>query len=182
MAGGRLLAFSLARYLRTWPPDAGNAALTETVAVPDGLDRRVERLMAALGWEGIFELELVRGDDGSFASIDLNPRPYGSIALAIGAGADLPAVWAAWLLGRESPYAVARPGVTYRWEDAELRRVVWELRHGSLAGAAQVARPHRRVVYPHFQWSDPGPLLARGAYFAGRALSRARKGPGQGGR
>src|SRR3954469_25356308 len=143
MAGGRLLAFSLARYLRTWPPDAGNAALTETVAVPEGLDRRVEALMAELRWEGIFELELVRRDDDSFASIDLNPRPYGSIALAIRAGADLPAVWAGWLLGRESPYAVARPGMRYRWEDAELRRLFWELGRGRLAEAAQVARPRR---------------------------------------
>ena len=131
--------------------------------------------MAELGWQGIFELELMRRPDGSFASLDLNPRPYGSIALAIRAGADLPAIWAAWLLGERPPYAVARPGVRYRWEDAEIRRVVWELRRGHLAEAAHVALPRRRVVHPHFQWNDPGPLLARGAYFAGRALSRARK-------
>jgi predicted ATP-grasp superfamily ATP-dependent carboligase len=182
MAGGRLLAFSLASYLRTWPPDAGNAALTETVAPPEGLAQCVEALMAALGWEGIFELELVKREDGSFASIDLNPRPYGSIALAIRAGADLPAVWARWLLGEESAYAVARPGVRYRWEDAEIRRVIWELRQGRLGQAARVARPRRRVVHPHFQWDDPGPLLARGMYFAGRAFSRARKAPGGDGR
>src|SRR3954469_4065668 len=178
MAGGRLLAFSLTRYLRTWPPDAGNAALTETVPVPNGFAARVETLLAELSWQGIFELELVRGDDGSFASIDLNPRPYGSIALAIRAGADLPAVWAAWLLGEERPYAVARAGVRYRWEDAELPRAFWELRHGNLAKAAEIARPHRHVVHPHFRWDDPGPLLARGAWFARRAVSRARKAPG----
>lgn len=176
MADGRLLAFALTRYLRTWPAEAGNAALTETVAVPDGLDRRIEALMAELRWEGIFELELVRRPDGSFASIDLNPRPYGSIALAIKAGADLPAVWAGRLMGREAPYAVARPGVRYRWEDAELRRLIYELRRGRVAQAAQVARPRRRVVHPHFAWNDPGPLVARGAYLAQRVLARARKG------
>lgn len=177
IAGGELLAFSLARYLRTWPADAGNAALTETVEPPDGLARRIEGLVARMGWQGIFELELVRGPDGSFASIDLNPRPYGSIALAIAAGADLPAIWAAWLLGERRPWAVARAGVRYRWEDAEFRRAFWELRHGNLAKAAEVARPHRHVVHPHFRWDDPGPLLARGAWFARRAVARARKAP-----
>jgi predicted ATP-grasp superfamily ATP-dependent carboligase len=176
MADGRLLAFSLARYLRTWPPEAGNAALTETIAPPDGLARRVEALMADLSWEGMFELELMSGANGSFAAIDLNPRAYGSVALAISAGADLPAVWARRLLGEQQVYTVARPGMRYRWEDAEVRRFVWELRRGRLAAAAQIALPHRNVVHPHFQWNDPGPLIARGAYFAGRALRRARQG------
>ena len=53
------------RYLRTWPPEAGNAALTETVAVPAELAERVGALVAALGWEGIFELELVRVPAGA---------------------------------------------------------------------------------------------------------------------
>jgi predicted ATP-grasp superfamily ATP-dependent carboligase len=180
IAEGRLLAFALARYLRTWPPEAGNAALTETVEVPDGVAERVGALVAELGWEGIFELELVRRPDGSFAAIDLNPRPYGSIVLAIRAGADLPAIWARRLLGESPPYAVARPGLRYRWEDAELRRVVRELRRGRLGTALKVARPHKNVVHPHFQWNDPGPFVARGAYIVGRALARRRKaGDGQ---
>ena len=118
---------------------------------------------------------LVRRPDGSFASIDLNPRPYGSIALAIAGGADLPAIWAAWLLGEQRPYAVARAGLRYRWEDAELRRAVWELRHGNLGTAVEVARPRRHVVHPQFRWDDPGPLLARGAWFARRVIGRSRK-------
>jgi predicted ATP-grasp superfamily ATP-dependent carboligase len=179
MADGRLLAFSLARYLRTWPPDAGNAAFAETIAPPEGLARRVEALIADLGWEGMFELELLRGANGSFASIDLNPRAYGSVALAIRAGADLPAIWARRLLGERPAYAVAQPGVRYRWEDAEVRRLVWELRRGRLAAAAGIALPRRNVVHPHFQWDDPGPLIARGAYFAGRALVRARQAAGE---
>ena len=179
IAGGEMLAFALTRYLRTWPADAGNAALTETVDPPEGLARQIEGLLARMGWQGIFELELMRRPDGSFASIDLNPRPYGSIALAIAAGADLPAIWAAWLRGERRPFAVARAGVRYRWEDADLRRVVWELRRWHLAEAAEVARPRRHVVHPHFRWNDPGPLLARGAWFARRVIARSRKAPAE---
>jgi hypothetical protein len=55
---------------------------------------------------------------------------------------------------------------------------VWELQRGRLAEAAEIARPRRHVVHPQFRWNDPGPLLARGAWFARRAVSRARKAPG----
>jgi hypothetical protein len=72
---------------------------------------------------------------------------------------------------------MARAGVRYRWEDAEVRRAFWELRHGNLAQAAEIARPRRHVVHPHFRWDDPGPLLARGAWFAGRVFARVRKEP-----
>ena len=60
---------------------------------------------------------------------------------------------------------------------SELRRAFWELRHGNLAKAAEIARPHRHVVHPHFRWDDPGPLLVRAAWFARRAVARARKAP-----
>ncbi|HVS27942.1 MAG TPA: hypothetical protein VHE14_00200 [Solirubrobacteraceae bacterium] len=173
-AAGRLLAFSFARYIRTWPAQAGNAALSETAVAPRGLDAKVVRLLDALGWEGIFELELVQRGDGVLAAIDFNPRPYGSLELAIRSGADLPAIWVGWVLGVDSEPAVARPGRRYRWEDAELRRLWSDLRGGRIGDVARVARPQRRVVHAQFRWDDPGPLLARAAYLATRARTRLR--------
>jgi predicted ATP-grasp superfamily ATP-dependent carboligase len=166
LAGGRLLAMALSRYDRTWPPDSGNAAYATTVT-PDGeLFARVERLLVALGWEGIFELELIRHPDGRDLAIDLNPRPFGSISLVIRAGAPLPAVWCDWLAsGRPATPGRAplraRPGVRYRWEDAELRHALWQTRRGHLRAAAAVAVPHPGVVHAHFRHDDPKPLAAR---------------------
>ena len=97
-------------------------------------------VLGSIGWQGIFELEFMRSSDGAFTTLDLNPRTYGSMALAIRAGADLPALWCEWLLGGRPDPVFARPGFHYRWEDAELRRLVWEIRRGSLSGAAAVLR------------------------------------------
>jgi predicted ATP-grasp superfamily ATP-dependent carboligase len=171
-ADDRMLALSLARYLRTWPPEAGNASMAETVPAPPGLADRVRSLLGSLGWQGIFELELLRRGDGSFAALDLNPRPFGSIALAIRAGADLPELWAEWLLGGEPKQVLARPNVRYRWELAELRRLAWEARHGNIGAAIAILRPTRATVYPHFSWDDPGPLAALALYLVHHVLAR----------
>ena len=63
------------------------------------LRSRVSALLTDLGWEGLFELELIEREDGGWHAIDMNPRPYGSMALAIGAGCNLPALWCRHLLG-----------------------------------------------------------------------------------
>ena len=167
VADGRLLGLACSRYRRTWPPLKGNAAFSTTIEPPDGLDQRVLALVLELGWEGIFELELIEMRRGALVAIDFNPRPYGSMALAIAAGANLPALWCDWLLGRPADPARARAGRSYRWEDADLRHLVWQLRRGNWRAALGVARPHRAVVHPHFAASDPLPLLARALWLLG---------------
>jgi predicted ATP-grasp superfamily ATP-dependent carboligase len=146
--------------------------MAETVPPPPDLADRVRSLLGSLGWQGIFELELLRRGDGTFAALDLNPRPFGSIALAIRAGADLPGQWTEWLLGSEPKPVLARPDVRYRWELAELRRLAWEARHGRIGAAATILRPTRRTVYPHFSWDDPGPLAALALYLVRQVLAR----------
>lgn len=175
-AGGRLLGEALSRYHRTWFPEAGSVSFSQTIAVPPVLREGVMALLQDLGWEGIFELELIERAGGAWSAIDLNPRPYGSLALAINAGANLPAVWCEHLLGRDPAPVSARAGVFYRWEDADLRYALWQLRHGDVAAGAQVMRPHRGTVHPHFELLDPGPVLARSLFLATAATRRARSG------
>ncbi len=185
-AGERLLAIAVTRYIRMWPPDGGSVSFGETIAPPPELEQRVRELLTLLGWEGIFELELIHTEQGEFVPIDLNPRPYGSMALADAAGAPLAAIWCDWLLGRRASDAPrqtppmgaaeqplrARPGVRYRWEDGDLRHLAWQLRHRQPRAALAAARPHRNVVHAHLRRDDPAPLLARAAYLGKRMLPR----------
>jgi FAD-dependent urate hydroxylase len=178
LADGRLLGEALSCYRRTWYPEAGSVSFSQTVAIPPALRERTVALLEDLGWEGIFELELIERSGEEWAAIDLNPRPYGSLALAIGAGANLPGIWSAHLMDRAPEPVTARPGVFYRWEDADLRYVLWQLRHGDIGAVPAVLRPHRGTVHPHFELSDPGPFLARSLYLATAARRRAQSGSG----
>lgn len=160
-AAGELPGLAVSRYIRTWPPHAGSVSCSETIVAPAGLLDRVGRLVAATGWEGIFELELIEGEGGELAAIDFNPRLYGSLALAVSAGAPLPAIWCDWLLRDRLERRVARPGVRYRWGDADLQHVWGLLRDGHPASAADVLRPRRGTARPYLRARDPAPALAR---------------------
>jgi FAD-dependent urate hydroxylase len=181
-----LLASVASRYLRTWPPDGGSVSYSETFTPPGELKERVRDLLVTIGWQGMFELELLEQPGGAPTPIDLNPRAYGSLALAARAGVPLAVVWSEWLLGNELPVGAARPGVRYRWEDADLRHMLWQLRRRRPSRALAVLRPRGDTVRAHLELSDPLPLVARlalmGRHRAPRPLrprgpSAVRRGP-----
>ncbi len=174
VADGRLLALTTSRVDRLWPRGAGMHAFAETVVAPPGLAERLRALLGSLGWQGIFQLQILELADGRLAVIDLNPRVFASIALDADAGANPAAVWCDWLLGRDPAPVTARPAHRYRWEEGELCNFGWELRRWRLRAAASVLLPHRRVTHSWFRATDPGPLLARGLNLAFRRMQSGR--------
>jgi predicted ATP-grasp superfamily ATP-dependent carboligase len=161
IADDRLLALTASRVLRLWPPTAGMHTFSVTVAVPAGLADRIRALLGELGWQGIFQLQMLERADGRVSAIDLNPRVFASIALDVHAGANLAAVWCGWVLGERPAPVVASPGYRYRWEEGDLCHFAWQLRHGRIPAAASVLQPHRRVAHAWGRATDPAPLLAR---------------------
>jgi predicted ATP-grasp superfamily ATP-dependent carboligase len=167
-----LAAVVAARWRRRWPTVDGAASFAETVVPPSSAVRGAETLVGALGWRGIFELELLALGRGQFAPIDLNPRPFGWMTLALRAGANLPALWLDCLRGLDPPVVVARSGVRYRWEEGDFRHLVWQVRRGRPRAAATVLRPHRSVAHAYFELDDPSPFAAAVVGLAGRGLAR----------
>jgi predicted ATP-grasp superfamily ATP-dependent carboligase len=161
MTAEGIVGFVVIRFLRTWPPLAGAVCFGETIRSPRGLREQVEHLLDLAGWRGIFELELLDLGRGRLAAIDLNPRLFGWLALAIAAGADLPRIWLESLAGAGPRAIEPLLGVRYRWEDAELAHFLWQVRRRRIGAAADVVRPHRHVVHAHFRLEDPAPLAAR---------------------
>ena len=165
-------ALVAARWRRRWPPMDGAACFAETVTAPPSLVERAEALVARLGWEGIFELELLDLGGGEFAPIDFNPRSFGWMTLAVRAGANLPAIWLETLFREERARVVGVAGVRYRWEEGDLRHLLWQLRRGRLGAAAYALRPRRRVAHAYFELRDPAPLGAAAVDLARRSLRR----------
>jgi predicted ATP-grasp superfamily ATP-dependent carboligase len=136
----------------------------ETVPVDDGLSAAVGRLLGNLGWSGIANLQFLVPADGTPRLIDLNGRFYGSIALALAAGLDLPVLWVRLASGR----AVApprplhgRPGVRYQSLEEDLRRARVERRGGLALDVASTLAYAPTATHSTWRASDPSPSLAR---------------------
>jgi predicted ATP-grasp superfamily ATP-dependent carboligase len=118
---GRLVARVQQVAERTWPDGLGASVRAHTVAVDDRLAERVGALLRELGWHGLSELQFIVPPGGEPQLIDFNGRFYGSLALAVGAGANLPDIWARIATGRPAAGGDARPGVRYQWLEGDLR-------------------------------------------------------------
>lgn len=161
---GELVAAVHQRYLRTWPPAAGGASAAVSVAPDEALEERLERLLG--GRDGIFMAQLV--DD---VLLDLNPRVYGSLPLAVSAGVNLAAIHCDLVRGGAAVRRRGRPGVTFRFTEGDLRHVVSQVRAKAMSPgeALRALRPRRGVAHPVESLRDPGPLLARLRFALGKA-------------
>lgn len=168
----RIVARAQQEALRTWPGDVGTSARARTVAIDETLAAGVQRLLVELDWFGLAQLQFVAPVDGAPRLIDLNGRFYGSLALAVAAGVNLPALWARLATGREVPTrSDATPGVRYQWLEADLRQArqdrwggsAWADARGCLRWAAGAR---------HSIWSirDPRPAVRAAAALARERL------------
>jgi carbamoylphosphate synthase large subunit len=155
---GELVCAVHQRSPRIWPPRSGNSSYALTVPPDLRLEAGAAELVRAIGWSGLFGVQFVfRGAQGYV--IDFNPRVYGSLALAIAAGANLPALWVDCLLGREVGDPGYRPGVRYRVEEDDFRALVSMFRQGRAGEALRGLLPRRHTTHGIFRLSDPKPSV-----------------------
>ena len=160
-SGAGIVADCSQRASRIWPTDAGASCRAVTVPADQDLVRRAAALLDALDWHGLAELQFIV-EDGIPRLIDLNGRFYGSLSLAVAAGANLPAIWAGLAIDDVPATPVrARPGVRYQWGSADLRRAVRERRGGLVRDLAGTAVYAVRAQHSVADLRDPGPAVAR---------------------
>ena len=157
---GKLLCVEHQVARRIWPPVIGVSAYAETVAPDRELEERIAALLAAIGWNGIFELQFIRRPEGDYV-IDLNTRFYGSLALAVRSGLNLPAIWVDLLLGRTPRIGAYKVGVRYRSEQRDARAIAHAFLEGRRGEALRACLPRPRTAHGIFSARDPMPFLCR---------------------
>jgi predicted ATP-grasp superfamily ATP-dependent carboligase len=114
---GRLLARFAHRRLREKPPSGGVSVYRESTAMdPALLDRSVD-LLRRFEWDGVAMVEYkVDASTGTPYLMEINPRFWGSLQLAIDAGVDFPRLLVSAARGQpvEGPEDY-RTGVRSRW-------------------------------------------------------------------
>lgn len=86
----RLCGVTVQRRLRSNPPEGGSSTLRETISNPE-LIQLADALLSSLSWKGAAMVEF-RFDarTGEPQLMEINPRLWGSLALTVHAGVDLP--------------------------------------------------------------------------------------------
>src|SRR2546423_5957404 len=89
---GAVVARFMERATHTWPVDAGSIRRSCSVAPDDGLIQRVARLLASVGYWGLVQLDFIETQSGPFL-LDINPRYYLGLPLALACGGNLASAW-----------------------------------------------------------------------------------------
>lgn len=91
----KLIAHFIQKEIRHFPVDIGPSTVQMSVEMPELLETALG-IMKQLPWYGVVELEfMVDQRDNKLKFMEINPRFWGSLQMAIAAGVDFP-----WLLYR----------------------------------------------------------------------------------
>lgn len=154
--------------IRTFPREGGVGTYRRTANVDSSLLSAVKRLFDPLEWHGPAMIEFRVPLAEPPLLIEVNPRLWGSVPLAVAAGADFPAAIAALALGRPPP-----PQPHYR-VPLYGRNIVGELRRCRTdnRGEASIVRPVTSAMrelgsvllgkerWDHFSLTDPRVAVA----------------------
>ena len=172
--GGQVLASFAHRRIREKPPSGGVSVSCESIAMPPALLAQSTSLLDALDWAGVAMIEYKHDTrSGKTYLMEINPRFWGSLQLAIDAGVDFPWYLTQLALGQQIvPVHQWRVGVRSRWCLGELDHLIARLRRsrveldlpvdapGVLRTAASILVPWRRGQRGDvFRFSDPAPAL-----------------------
>jgi hypothetical protein len=112
------------------PQGSGSSACISQ-AVTEDIKAKTEQFIKLTGWRGMFMIELLRDRDGKVWFVELNGRPWGSMALSRRQGLEYPA-WQARLAvdlhSKVGLVASPAPGIVSRHVGRELMHLLFVLR------------------------------------------------------
>jgi predicted ATP-grasp superfamily ATP-dependent carboligase len=85
--------WSAHRRVRMMNPKGSGSSACRALHITDQPIRQTEKMLTGIGWQGPFMVELLRDDNGKLWFVELNGRPWGSMALALRMGYQYPS-WA----------------------------------------------------------------------------------------
>lgn len=86
---GELLRSFQHEKFRVYPPSGGTGAVRKGIREPR-MKTYAERVIDALGWTGPIHVEFMKTADDDFYLLEVNGRYWGSLALTIHSGVDIP--------------------------------------------------------------------------------------------
>ena len=166
-------AWSGHHRVRMMNPQGSGSSACASQAVPSELRTIAERFMTNAGWRGLFMIELLRDDSGKLWFVELNGRPWGSMALCRRQDLEYPAWHVELAMNEQSGAGLnvsAGPSIVCRHAGREFMHVLFVLK-GSKSNAlsrwpsfwktiGDVLRFHRKDGVYNWRRDDPKVFVA----------------------
>jgi protein-tyrosine-phosphatase/predicted ATP-grasp superfamily ATP-dependent carboligase len=165
---GRKLWHFAHERIHELPLEGGASCYRRSIPAPSEALAAAERLLDALRWHGVAMVEFKRDSRGHFWLLEINPRLWGSLALAIDSGVDFPL--GLLMLARQQQ-TLEQPNYKHFYYTRDLRNDIQWLRSNSrvrhknsllrvrprLLSLLEYLRPLlRRESWDHFDFHDLG--------------------------
>lgn len=172
------------KRLRDVRPTGSGSALRVSVPLDPRVAEAGRAILASINWRGVAMVEFRIRPDGSPVFLEVNGRFWNSLALAVYAGADFPALLAQLAEYGDVPRVAAYDvGTRCRWLLGDCRHVV-EVWRGAPANFPGVfpsrwrtlrdfLMPVKGTHHDNFTWRDPLPEIGDWLAFAARLLPAA---------
>lgn len=168
-SGKPLVTFAHQRLIEK-PPWGGVSTLCRSIEPPPDMRAFALALLQELAWHGPAMVEFKRNSNGVFYLMEINPRFWGSLQLAIRSGVDFPYLAVQLALGEEIETPRPRPasnrwvvgeidslitallsGVPGRSRLSELSSHLWGLRYGPCFEVERLTDP-KPALYEYAAW------------------------------
>lgn len=147
---------------------------TSTLRKPFLDDRIIEQsllVLDGLKWHGLAHLDLIQDRHGDFKIIEINPRPWGAMALAVHAGIDFPWLWYKTALEEEVDKGHRNVRDIYcRWILGDCLAFINRLKQGRFSEAIQILKWQSPCKHDDFRTSDPLPFFFQYLDYAGKFI------------
>jgi len=176
---GELRAKFTHKRLRERAPTGGVSTLRVSTRNPL-LEEYAEHLLRHVGFHGVAMVEFKYDEDRKKAwLLEVNPRFWGSLALAIHSGVDFPyLLYKMALEGDVEPVLDYRQNVQGRWILGDAVAIARQLRRNG-----HVERPLHETIsirsYDDLDWSDPLPFIGGFLFSALKYLKTLRRDPNE---
>ncbi len=162
---GKLITSFSHRRLLEKPPEGGVSVLSESYHVPEAILNKSLDLLKNINWQGVAMVEFKFNPPEDFVLMEINPRFWGSLQLAIDSGVDFPALLLSNAPAEVPSWNSFKTKIRLRWELGLLDHVLIRLKRkfsGTLTSillknGLQFFSSHTKNEI--FRLSDPKPFF-----------------------
>lgn len=167
---GRPVVFFSHRRLREKPPSGGVSVLSESIQLDLRLREMARKILDHVQWHGVAMVEFKVSPDGRPYLMEINPRFWGSLQLAIDAGVDFPCLLYRLAMGeRLEEVDGYKAGVKSRWLLGDLDHLYLRFKNPLGPDLRTVSKGQAVMEFLNFferdvrfevnRWADLGPFL-----------------------